>query len=419
MTFLQPKFHTKVPENLGIGTRLLALPTNRPGRYLRYIIPDKSAAELFSIGAIGEIVLQKSLDFEKSARHTFNVIATDDVSNATAEVNIDVLDVNDWEPRFRQNHYDFVIPKAAKINEPVPLGKLEAADGDVNDKVSITIRGSHAYMFEIQPDGMLWLKQHKSNLTLMHLIATATDTGIPPRSSSVPVTITMEGVALARSSYWAPGVLGAFGGIVILFILVVVAMSVYIYKQKRSTTKTRVHSQNTNGGTAATTNGNLMNHEKFSATHLHGGNIRLANPLNNNNNNILGSGSGSSISAGASTILAASLEREAQQRERDREKETYTATVRSIISRASAARGGINYDGDMDRDSINNSDIDKPAWTLSHGNSPQEINRTTLMQTARNNGWTNVSGPSNLLVNGKVSVKKTIINFTKEQESVS
>lgn len=304
-----------------------------------------------------------------------------------------MLDVNDWEPRFRQNHYDFVIPKKAKINEPVPLGKLVAADGDVNDRVSITIRGSHAHMFEIQPDGMLWLKQYKSNLTLMHLIATATDTGIPPRSSSVPVTITMEGIALARSN-WSPGILGAFGAVLILFLLVIVAMSMYIFKQKRSNTKNRVHSQD--NGVATT--GNLMNHEKFSATQLHGGNIRLANPLNNNNNNLGSGGSGSSISAGASTLLAASLEREAQQRERDREKETYTATVRSIISRASAARGGINYDGDMDRDSINNSDIDKPAWTLSHGNSPQEINRT-----GRTNGWTNVGGPSNLLVNGKVS----------------
>lgn len=323
---MQPKFHAKVPENLGIGTRLLALPTNRPGRYLRYIIQDKPAAELFTVGSIGEIVLQKPLDYEKSARHTFNVIATDDVSNATAEVNIDVLDVNDWEPRFRQNHYDFVIPKSVKVDELVPLGKLEAADGDVNDRVSIAIRGSHANLFEIQADGMLWLKQYKSNLTLMHLIATATDTGIPPRSSSVPVTITMDGVALDRS-YWAPGILGAFGGVLALFLLVIAAMSTYIYKQKRRpNSKNRVHSQETTA-----TSANLMNHEKFSATQLHGGNIRLANPLNNNNNNLGSGGSGSSISAGASTILAASLEREAQQhdREREREKETYTATVRS------------------------------------------------------------------------------------------
>lgn len=310
-----------MPENLSIGNRLLALPTNRPGRYLRYSILDNQQTDFFAIGSLGEIILQKPLDYEKASKHTFNVMVTDGSANATTQVNIDVMDVNDWEPRFRQNHYDFVVPMQTptETNEPIPLGKLEAADGDKNDRVNIIIRGAHSHYFYIDAEGMLWLKRHlPNNATLMHLIATATDTGMPPRSSSVPVTITMEGIALAQHQ-WTPGVLGAFACILGLFIIVIVGMSVYIYKQKKPKAKNRVHSQDHSIASAS----NLVNHEKVNGNHLHSPNIRLANPLNNNHG-----GSNSSLSAGASTILAASLEREAK-RQREREKENYTATVRS------------------------------------------------------------------------------------------
>lgn len=321
LNFLQQQFHTKVPESMSVGNRLLALPTNRPGRPLRYTILDNRESMYFSIGSLGEIILQKTLDYEKISKHTFNVMATDGTSNTTTQVNIDVMDVNDWEPRFRQNHYDFVVPpdSMAKHNEAIPLGKLEAADGDKNDKVNIVIRGAHAQHFYMDMQGMLWLKKHVPNITLMHLIATATDTGMPPRSSSVPVTVTMEGVALAQYT-WTPEIIGAFGVVFGLFLMVIIALSVYICKQRRPNGKNRVHSHSEHSIASAA---NLVNHEKANGSGNN--NIRVTNPLNNNNNH---SGSGSSISAGASTILAASLEREAQ-RQREREKENYTATVRS------------------------------------------------------------------------------------------
>ncbi|XP_037028708.1 protocadherin beta-12 isoform X2 [Bradysia coprophila] len=386
LTFLQSKFQTKVPENLSVGSRLLALPTNHPRRHLQYLISDHKAANQFSMGALGEIILQQPLDYEKSAQHRFTVMATDGISNATTEVNIDVMDVNDWEPRFRQGHYEFVVTKGA--NEPVPLGKLEAADGDKNDGVSIAIRGAHAHYFDVDSEGMLWMKQ-MPNVTLVHLLATATDTGIPPKSSSVPVTIAMENVTTLQSS-WASGILGVFGAVIALFILVITAMSIYIYKQKKPNGKNRIHSHDSSVSAA-----NLVNHEKAvsGANFLGNSNIRMANPLNNNNNH---GGSGSSISAGASTILAASLEREAQ-REREREKDNYTATVRSIISRASAARGGQLFDNDMDRDSISNSDIARPVvWNVTQEDNPEDGRG---FQRAKKLSWSN-GGAGPIVVNG-------------------
>lgn len=269
------------------------------------------------------------------SRHKFEVMASDGSVNASTEVNIDVVDINDWEPRFRQSHYDFVVSKDRKDTaEPIPLGKLEAADGDKDDEVSILIRGAHANYFYLDVEGMLWLKSNlPSNATLMHLIATATDTGMPARSSSVPVTVTMESMALAQQ-LWTPAMLGIFGCVLALFVAVIVGMAAYIWRQKRPNAKNRVHHSHDHSIASAS---NLVNHEKAMATggtaHLsHSANIRLSNPLHNNNNiNLLnGGGSGSSRSAGPSTILVAGMEREAQ-RQREQEKENYTATVRSKI----------------------------------------------------------------------------------------
>lgn len=331
LSFIQPRYSTKVSEDIGIGSRLMALTTNRPGRQIQYFIPDQEQAKYFRVGPLGEIILQKSLDYENSTKHVFQVIGSDGVTNASTEVVVEVLDVNDWEPRFRQPSYEFAIPKVADPNEPIPLGKLEAADGDRDDKVNINIRGTYAEFFQIDPDGMLWLKPDRPNVTVMHLVATASDSGLPTRISSVPITVTNDGIALAQTN-WAPGILGAFGAVLSLFLLTIFAMCVYIYKQKEpKVSRNRVHSHDhsttsgaklVNGNDKSLSNGH--NHQQMKNP-----NVRLGNPLSTlstmNNNNHL-TGSGSSISAGASTILAATLEREAQ---RDRDMENYTATVRS------------------------------------------------------------------------------------------
>lgn len=334
LAFLQARYSTKVSEDIGIGSRLLALPTNRPGRPIHYSIADAEQAKYFRVGPLGEIILQKSLDYENATKHIFQVVATDGISNATTEVIIEVLDVNDWEPRFRQPSYEFVIPKTSNPNEPLPLGKLEAADGDRDDKVNVNIHGTYAEYFQIDPDGMLWLKPDRPNVTVMHMTATATDTGLPTRSSSIPITITNDSVTLAQTN-WAPGILGAFAAVLSLFLLTIFAMCVYIYKQKEpKVSRNRVHSHDH----STTSGAKLVNGTDKSLTNGHSHpqmknpNVRLGNPLGTlstmaNNNNL--TGSGSSISAGASTILAATLEREAQ---RDRDMENYTATVRSEFS---------------------------------------------------------------------------------------
>lgn len=329
-SFVQSRFYVKVSEDIGIGSKLLALPTNNSGQSMQYTILDREQRKFFRIGPLGEIILQKPLDFENTTKHIFYVLGTDGTMNTTAEVIVEVMDINDWEPRFRQTTYDFTIPKDLDPYKPFPLGRLEAADGDREDKVKIDLRGSHAEHFHIDSDGMLWLRPNSPNISVMHLVATASDSGLPPRSSSVPITVTNNGIELAQTS-WVPGVLGAFGAVLSLFLLTILAMCIYIYKQKEpKLSRNRVHSHDhiTTSATKLSGNSELITNGNEHQS-LKNPNVRLTNPLSTlsalNNNNHL-NGSGSSISAGASTLLAATLEREQQ---RDRDMENYTATVRS------------------------------------------------------------------------------------------
>ena len=112
LQFIQPKYEARVREDVPPFTRILALPTNKPAeRYLQYTISDPVQKEFFEVGEFGEVLLRQSLDYEKITRHSFYVMASDGISNATCQVVVEVLNVNDWEPRFKQPYYRFVLPQ--------------------------------------------------------------------------------------------------------------------------------------------------------------------------------------------------------------------------------------------------------------------------------------------------------------------
>ncbi|XP_061386512.1 protocadherin Fat 4-like [Musca vetustissima] len=429
LTFVQKKFFMRIREDTPVGNRILALPTNKPGKHLKYNIPDPVNAEFFTVGSLGEVILAKALDYEKMTRHEFQVVATDGTTNTTAEVTLEVTDVNDWEPRFRETHYEFVVPKSQTLQsrseslDGVVIGKVEAADGDRNDKLELSLRGQHAGLFEIDNTGNIYMRPEQLqtlNESTIHLIAIATDTGVPPRSTSVPVSVTMEGVALAQAS-WSNSILGMFGIIVALFILIILALTCYIVRYKNKARKTsptlgrnRVHSH----GHSTVSSANLVTHEKVagngngatvtsgnvSVLHMkHNGNISMANPISNGGiyHPTPSSSLSSNMGMGATAMLAASLERE---RERERQRENYAATVRSIVSRASA-NGQLYEEDELENDSLSQNsphsaenNNKKKAWEPPSTTMSQQTGITTI--TCANGSVTNVgvNGASSNLV---------------------
>ncbi|EDW38484.1 GL12620 [Drosophila persimilis] len=377
LSFVQKRFVMRIREDTAVGNRILALPTNKPGKHLKYTIPDPVNSQFFSVGSLGELVLAKPLDYEKMTKHEFQVLATDGMTNSTAELTLEVIDVNDWEPRFRETHYEFMVPKSQSLQsrtdtfEGVLIGKVEAADGDRNDKLELSLRGQHAGLFEIDATGNIYMRPEQLqslNESTVHLIAIATDTGVPPRSTSVPVSVTMEGLTLAQSG-WNSNMLGMFGMIVGLFLMIILALTCYIVRSKKQGKssasalglgRNRVHSQ----AHSSVSSANLVTHEKLagngngasvtsggvSVLHMkHGGNITMANPMNNGLHHVA-SGASSSMALGSSAAL---LERE-RERERERQRESYAATVRSIVSRASA-NGQLYEEDEIEHDSLQTS----------------------------------------------------------------
>lgn len=183
LQFIQKRFEARVREDVPVGARLIALPTNKPSeRLLKYSIVDISTPDMFEIGQFGEVILKKPLDYEKAIRHTFTVTVTDGTANSTCEVVIDVINVNEWDPRFRQPYYKFKLPVMNEIDNltvPIALGKIEAADGDRNENINFNLRGQYSRHFAIDKSGVIWLRDPFEEMQRkeISLIATAVDSG--------------------------------------------------------------------------------------------------------------------------------------------------------------------------------------------------------------------------------------------------
>jgi hypothetical protein len=232
LQFIQPKFEARVREDVPAGARLIALPTNKPSeRYIKYSILDESQTDIFEIGQFGEVILKRSLDYEKAIRHLFRVFASDGVNNATCQVIIDVINVNEWDPRFRQPYYRFKFPmkEIENVSVPVALGKVEAADGDRNENINFNLRGQYSQHFAIDKSGVIWLKDPIEGMRKkeVSLIATATDSG--QRSVSVPVTLTMD--PEVAPSTMSTSLLGILAALFMCFILIVLLISIMVYKR--------------------------------------------------------------------------------------------------------------------------------------------------------------------------------------------
>ena len=189
------------------------------------------------MGEKGDLVLRKKLDYETRREFSFRVMVTDGRENDTTLVTINVLNINDWDPRFRYPQYEFYVSdKEASAGQEV--GALEVFDGDENDKISLEISGQHARVFGITEKGELFITD-LSYLTGSdaHIVVTAQDSGSPPRRASVPVLVRFA------SSVTSPRELAREGPtstmVIILcsvstvFIIIILGMAGYICRYSR------------------------------------------------------------------------------------------------------------------------------------------------------------------------------------------
>ncbi|XP_043285422.1 protocadherin-like wing polarity protein stan [Venturia canescens] len=238
--FVLKDYEANVPENTPPGSVILTAGVNKIDPNLKFwLVGAAEDLERFSITRAGELILKGTLDYERRIQHSFLVHVTDGKHNHTARVNISVEDVNEWEPRFRHPRYEF---HARTLRDGSIVGRLEAADGDRGDRVSLSLRGPDARSFEIHDNGELILRSGGHfNGTLARLVAIASDSGNPPRTSMIPVIVHLPNAAsLPIAARAAPAWLGSsvlliaiFGAVLGLLGVVILILILYIYKHKR------------------------------------------------------------------------------------------------------------------------------------------------------------------------------------------
>nr|XP_049698063.1 protocadherin-16 isoform X1 [Helicoverpa armigera] len=310
--FRRRQYAAAVSEAAPLGDTLLTLHTQPPPQHnlqnnLQFYVSDRSFLDKFAINSAGEVVLRRPLDYETADSYHYQVMVTDGVSNDTASINITVLNVNEWEPRFRYPQYEFRVDDDAGDAELLPVGKLDVFDGDKQDNVTLTLRGSGADALVVNASGGVWVRSsalRAHNASVLHVVATARDSGAPPRQTSVPVTVHLRrpGAAGAGGAGGAAegGVVLMFGGALAALALLVCALLGYIYTVRR-------RSKRSAGGTGS----GYVTHEKPPAaptpatTHVPAstgvtGVLPTAGVLRPAGS----AGSLLSVSAGASTILA-------------------------------------------------------------------------------------------------------------------
>ncbi|KAJ0181504.1 hypothetical protein K1T71_003589 [Dendrolimus kikuchii] len=243
--FAKRQFAASVSEAAPAGTVVATLHTDPPSRPdrnpLQFYVSDRSFLEKFAINNAGEVLLRKALDYEAADSYHYQVMVTDGHANDTASINITVLNVNEWEPRFRFPQYEFRVDDMGDGKGGlVPVGKLEVFDGDKPDTVALTLRGADASMFYMNESGDMFLRQEvlpTLNATVLHVVATAVDSGSPPRQTSVPVIVHLNERLVGGASevhMSSVAVVALFAAALVLLALLVCALLAYIYRVRRS-----------------------------------------------------------------------------------------------------------------------------------------------------------------------------------------
>ncbi|XP_050562023.1 cadherin-23 [Spodoptera frugiperda] len=219
--FTESLYTVSIPENCGVGTTVAWVQAldqdsdNYGTRGIRYTSLGGSIANLLNLNPISGVITVKqaggdSFDRELISRHYLTVEARDDLGKGnrnTAQLIINIEDVNDNAPMFLANKYEArLLENEMEFENPLVL---EARDLDLNGTKNSHIEysivgGEYRDNFTIDPNlgiitpvGGLDFEQipgDNSNLRPIHLTVRARDFGEPSLSSTVPVTIYVQDV---------------------------------------------------------------------------------------------------------------------------------------------------------------------------------------------------------------------------------
>ncbi|XP_071780759.2 protocadherin Fat 3 [Centroberyx gerrardi] len=197
--FDKPFYGVTVREDVAISTPVLYINATSPeGQSVIYTITDGDPSLQFDIGFdTGVISVIYPLDYESIQYYRLTVKATDTLTGARSEVDVDiaVLDVNDSPPSFQNTSFSAMLAENSMIGTTVLQVFAQDQDSEKNAVVSYQILSdiynSSDYFHIDSTSGLVFTARilDYELIQRYNFIVRATDSGDPALSSDVSVTV--------------------------------------------------------------------------------------------------------------------------------------------------------------------------------------------------------------------------------------
>lgn len=197
-------YYVSVNEDVVVHTPVLGINATSPeGRNIIYTIVDGDPSLQFDIGFdTGVISVIHSLDFEAISSYHLTIRATDYLTGAHAEVDVDLVvqDVNDNPPIFQNISDRVVLSETAMIGTPALQVIATDKDSEKNNVVRYQIfsdvHNSTDYFHIDSSSGLILTARMLDHEVFQryNFIVRATDNGFPPLSSEVSVIIVVNDI---------------------------------------------------------------------------------------------------------------------------------------------------------------------------------------------------------------------------------
>ncbi|XP_060910932.1 protocadherin Fat 3 [Labrus mixtus] len=197
--FDKPFYGVTVREDVSVSTSVLCINATSPeGQSIIFTISDGDPSLQFDIGFDSGIInVIYPLDYETTQYYRLTVKATDTLTGAKSEVDVDivVLDVNDNAPLFQNTSYSSVVAENSMIGTTVLQVFAQDQDSEknaiVNYQILSDLYNSSDYFLIDSTSGLVFTARLLDyELTQRYnFIVRATDSGDPALSSDVSVTV--------------------------------------------------------------------------------------------------------------------------------------------------------------------------------------------------------------------------------------
>ena len=154
--FLQSVYNISIPENNAVNDTILQVAAtdkdSGANSQITYQIADEGWPYFFIQPGSSVIRVKLSFDREKRSHYSFRVLAVDGGIHrltSTAQVEINVIDLNDERPVFTEDSYTFYVTENSAVGTSV--GKVSATDGDLGSGGTFSFVLSSSYKSQPLP----------------------------------------------------------------------------------------------------------------------------------------------------------------------------------------------------------------------------------------------------------------------------